>query len=247
MNKQYEKESKEYEDNLWNRTIGKSARDYLKARNILPSTAKYWQLGYSPNGFVPECYKEEQDKFKFWEKMNGRITIPVYDQNGDMIAISGRAIDKNMKPKYMHYQFPTRKILFGLFQNEKEILKHNMIIFTEGQFDVISAWQHGFRVCGCTFGAHFSSDQLATSSRYTDRVNILYDDDKAGSDGANNSLEKLNLRGDIKIRILRNILKNGDDLDNWIRKNDYHFIMKIINSSQEDLLKYKLNIVKKYS
>jgi DNA primase len=245
MKKLYEQESKEYENNLWNKEIGKPARDYLRKRNIKPNTAKYWHLGYSPENFIPECYKDEtNEKFKFWEKMNGRLTIPVYDQNGSLIAISGRAINPETKPKYMHYQFPTRRILFGLFFNEKEILKQNMLILTEGQMDVISAWQNGFKLCSCTFGAHFSSEQLAIASRYTDRVNVLYDDDDAGQEGANNSLEKIKLRGDVKVRILRGILKNGNDLDDWIKKNDYHFIMKIINSSKEDLLKYKLNIIK---
>ena len=242
----YVNENKEYQDNLWNKDIGKEARLYLQKRNLSPLTAKIWQLGYSPKGFIPKCYQTDKYKdanYKFWEKMNGRITIPVYDSNGVLIAISGRAIDSNMKPKYMHYQFPTRKVLFGLYVNELEIMKNNAVIFTEGQFDVISAWQHGLKICACTFGAHFSSEQIATASRYTNRINILYDSDEAGQEGAMKSLDKLETRGDTKVRILKNVLKNGEDLDEWIKKNNYNFILKVINSSEESILKYKLKLL----
>src|SRR5574344_357064 len=243
FNTNYPKESQEYINNLWDKEIGKPGREYLQKRNISPRTTKIWKLGYSPEGFIPECYKNNKGEFKFWEKRNGRITIPVYDSNGKLVSISGRGINKDLKPKYIHYQFSTGKTLFGLYINEKSILKNNMIIFTEGQLDVISSWQNGLDICACTFGAHFSSEQLLLSSRYTDRVNILYDNDEAGEEGTYNSLEKAKVHGDIQIKILKGILKKGEDLDNWIQKNDYRFIIKIINNTKENLLKYKLNLI----
>ena len=44
----YEKELNEYMDNLWDKQIGKEARDYLKQRHIKPSTAKAWNIGWCP-------------------------------------------------------------------------------------------------------------------------------------------------------------------------------------------------------
>ena len=236
----YAQEMHEYEDNLWDKSIGKIARDYLKNRHISPATAKTWHIGYCPKGFNPKCYTGMQSRF--WEKMWGRITLPVFNSNGDLIAISGRTIIDE-KPKYMHYPFPTRKRLFGLYINEKAIMKHNAVIFTEGQLDVISAWQHGFQLCACTFGAHFSSEQIALASRYTDRIYVLYDDDEAGQEGAQKSLNKAKIKGDVKVRLLRGILKNGEDLDNWIQRNDYHKILNYINSNTENALKLRLSLL----
>ena len=65
----------------------------------------------------------------------------------------------------------------------------------------------------------------------------------ASGTGAMKSLDKLETRGDTKVRILKNVLKNGEDLDEWIKKNNYNFILKVINSSEESILKYKLKLL----
>jgi len=237
--KDFTAEMKEYESILHDKELSKPARDFLKKRGIKPATCSAWHIGFCPRDYVPKCYDEED--YPFYEKMQGRVILPVFDSNGHLITLSGRAVYDDLKPKYMHYTFPTRKTLFGLYINEKEIIQQNAVIFVEGQFDVISAWQKGLRNVVCTFGSHFSTDQIVLSSRYTDRVFILYDGDTAGQDGAYKSMQKIKLRGDVKIRLLRNIFKEGEDLDDYVKKNNFDFLHKVINSTQEDLLKYKLN------
>ena len=238
----YEKELNEYMDNLWDKQIGKEARDYLKQRHIKPSTAKAWNIGWCPKDFKPKCYSDTD--YPYYMKMQGRIILPVYNSNGELIALSGRTIYKDIKPKYMHYQFPTSFTLFGLFINEKNILQDNYMIFTEGQFDVISAWQNGLKNVACTFGAHFSSNQILLASRYTNNVLILYDADIAGQEGASKALQKIKVRGDVKIKLLTGILKNGEDLDNWVQHNNVNLFKKIAHSNQESLLKYRLQAIK---
>ena len=97
----YEKELNEYMDNLWDKQIGKEARDYLKQRHIKPSTAKAWNIGWCPKDFKPKCYSDTD--YPYYMKMQGRIILPVYNSNGELIALSGRTIYKDIKPKYMHY------------------------------------------------------------------------------------------------------------------------------------------------
>lgn len=236
----YQEEINEYCNNLFHPTIGKDARKYLYLRNITPNTVKFWKLGFSPLNYNPKCYQNE--RFDFWRKLNGRITIPVYDQNGDIVSISGRSIYPEIQPKYHHYQCSTTRILFGLYQNKKEIMNQNVIIFTEGQLDVISAWQHGLKVCASTFGSHFSNEQFAIASRYTNQIGILYDNDDAGTMGALSSLEKNNIYGDMQIKIINNILNKNEDLDNWIQHNDFHKIINEAKESEEDKLQKQLVI-----
>jgi DNA primase len=188
-----EKECQEYINNLYS-INGKDARNYLKQRKISVSTAKFWELGFSPHDFIPQ-YHTSQSK-----KMNGRITIPVYDNNGKLIAFSGRSV-YNESPKYMHYVFPTRSTLYGLHQNKHNIIKANAVLFVEGQFDVISAWQHGLKICVCTFGAHCSETQYALAARYTNRIFIMYDNDKAGLEG----IEKFLKTNQLKEKVNSNI------------------------------------------
>jgi hypothetical protein len=74
--------------------------------------------------------------------------------------------------------------------------------------------------------------------------NKLTDEEKKDPNG--DKLKELIDNGSIGIKIIKTVEKDFvrfTDVD-WIKKNDYHFIMKIINSSKEDLLKYKLNIIK---
>ena len=233
----YPEECKEYTSMLFS-DKGREARRYLKDRYITVATAKFWELGFSPIDFIPQCYKDSDENF--YKKMNGRITIPVYDSNGTIIGISGRSIYPNLKPKYMHYVFPTRSTLFGLWQNEKDIVRENAIIFAEGQFDIINAWQNGLRICVCTFGAHFSEVQYALASRYTDRINIMYDQDQAGIEGTFNSMKKNKTYGEVKVRSIQYLMNTGDDLDSWISESNAERVMAAVNFSQLDYVKSKV-------
>lgn len=238
----YQPENQEYISQLFGKN-GEEARQYLKDRYINVATAKIWQLGFSPKNFIPQCYTNSD--ITFYKKMNGRITIPVYNSNGILIGISGRSIYKDLKPKYMHYIFPTRSTLFGLWQNAKDIIRENAIVFTEGQFDVITAWQNGLRICACTFGAHFSEVQYAIASRYTSRINIMYDQDQAGIDGTKNSLEKNSTYDEVKTKSIQYLMKSGDDLDSWIKqKGNAEKVLKAINYSQLDFIENTLNRLK---
>ena len=236
----YSSEIKEYSDILFGEQ-GIDGRKYLQDRFINVSTAKFWQLGFSPKNFCPECYKNTDHTF--WKKMNGRITIPVYNSNGEVIGISGRSIYDDITPKYMHYVFPTRSTLFGLWQNAKDIVRENAVVFTEGQFDVITAWQRGLRICVCTFGAHCSEAQYALAARYTSRIAIMYDQDQAGRTGTTNALEKNNTYGEVFVKSIQGLMKNNEDLDSWIKTHTPERVLKIINYSELDYLKNTLRCI----
>jgi len=236
MNK-YIEENKEYVNNLYG-NLGKDGREYLKKRGITVPTAKFWELGFSPRNFIPEIYKNDTNFM--YKKMNGRVTIPVYDSNGVLIGISGRSVYDDIKPKYMHYVFPTRSTLFGLWQNQKDVIRENAIVFAEGQFDIITAWQNGLRIAVCTFGAHCSETQFAIASRYTNRINILYDKDEAGELGTQKAL-KINTYGKVKVKSIGYLMLKDDDLDSWIQRNSYQKILNAINFSKIDYVKSKLS------
>jgi len=214
MDNNYIHELNEYKNILFS-PRGIDGIMYLKKRNITPDTAKFWNMGFCPKDYMPECYRNSS--FRQWKKMQGRIIFPVFDQFGNLIAMSGRTVF-NESPKYIHYQFPTRKTLFGLYQNKDNIFNDNMIFFVEGQLDVITAWQKGFRNCVCTFGSHFSSEQIAYASRYCSNIGILYDNDEAGKSGAETSFGKLKNVNHLNIKIFQNIFPENDDVDSWISK-----------------------------
>lgn len=234
----YEEELKEYQYILFKSKIGHKAREYMQyTRGISPATAKYWGLGYSPLNFIPECYKKDSNYEinKFWKKLNGRIVIPIYDANGKLISLSGRTIF-NMKPKYEHYPFSARKILFGLYQNKHKIREENLLIITEGQLDVISAWQKDVHTVVSSFGAHAGIDHLATASRYTNNIYILYDNDSAGLSGLD-AIQEIAHQTNLNITLCPGIFPKGQDLDNWIKSHSKDELYTLINNPMLSLLK----------
>lgn len=233
-------ENEWYQSMLLNKEIGKPARIYLKKRGINKDTALYWHLGYSPFNMQNPILKDYEDLYK---KMQGRITIPIYDQNGELISISGRYIlnDKN-KPKYDHYPFSSRSILFGLYQNKDDIIKDNQVFITEGQMDVIHAWQKGLKTAISSFGAHCSLTQLALCSRYANNIYLLYDDDFAGHNGAKNALQYKKYGLNI---VMANVLYK-QDLDEFFNHHSVEDFYKKLNYHDGmNILKYKLSKIKR--
>jgi DNA primase len=236
-------ENKFYKKQLLKRNTGKKARQYLKSRGIEYKTVKEWEIGWSPFKSTPLCYNNNSNK-KPWTKMWGRITFPIRDQNGKIISISGRLIDNRLNgPKYDHYSFPSRKTLFGLSVNKKDILKQQKMVITEGQFDVITAWQKGLKIVTSTFGAHCSLDHLAVAARYTKNIHVIYDSDNAGQEGLK-GIRNLHTKGDLKVKLHANLLPKNDDLDSWLRKNSLNKFYNLINQTKNDQLKKKLLLLK---
>lgn len=232
-----ELENKFYQKCLQHPIYGEIGRKYLESRGINEETIKEWEIGWSPYGCTPTCYKGMKNNF--WKKHWGRITFPIRDQHGRIVSISGRLVLKLKNvPKYDHYPFAARRILFGLWKNKENIRKQNSAIITEGQIDVITSWQKGLRNVTSSFGAHCSLDHLALLSRYCNNIDILYDADEAGQEGME-MIKKLSTLGDLKINF-RRIFNYGEDLDSWLRKNDVNKLLNLLNRSELDILKNKL-------
>jgi DNA primase len=223
----YEKENEFYKRALLHPVIGEPARKYLESRGINEETIRVWEIGYCPPGH------------KVYKKLKARITFPVRDQKGTIVTISGRKIFSAMDGvKYDMYPFTARKILFGLWQNKETIRDSNRAVITEGQFDVITAWQAGFKIATSTFGAHGTLWHLALLARYAKRIDVLYDADKAGIEGME-AIKKLSTLGDLDVK-LKNPFTKGDDLDSWLQKNAVENLYNLLDNNEINSLKAKL-------
>lgn len=245
MRPNIEEENKFYINCLFDKQLGKSARIYLNKRGINKETVKFWKLGYSPYEIICPIFDKE-NPYKPWEKLQGRITIPIYDQNNQLISISGRLIKSiDNKPKYDHYPFPSRSVLFGLSQNKENIFNEDKCFITEGQIDVISSWQAGLKTVVSSFGAHCSLNHLALIARYTNNIYIIYDNDFAGYNGAN-KIKEFQKYKELNINIL-NILNKGEDLDNYFKshnKNDFDLLLN--ENNKQNMLNKKIQYLKHF-
>lgn len=221
-------ELEEYQYILFHTKEGQPGRDYLQSRNISPTTAKIWNLGYCPMDYDARCYKSflKENITYFWRKMNNRLIIPIYNSNSKLISLSGREIN-NKWPKYIHYPFQAKQNLFGLNINKDEIRNENYAVITEGQIDVISAWQKDIKTITCSFGAHSSKDHLALLARYTNNIYYIYDNDTAGQKGIN-FLKKIK-HADLNIKYCINIFNEKEDLDNYCQNHTKEDFKKLLN------------------
>ena len=240
-------EMEEYSDILLNKSEGKPGRKYLKSRNITKDTAIAWHLGYCPVNYIPNCYKDLPVNFKFYQKMYGGLTIPVFDANKELVTISRRrVIDLNKvkgyedvkNPKYDHYPFNARSTLFGLNMNQGDMFLNNIAVVTEGQLDVISAWQKGVKVVCSSFGAHCSEAHLVLLNRYVDNIYLLYDNDDAGNIGQEKT-KKICKQMNLKVKF-KNPFKKGIDLDNWIQCHTKQDFYKMIYYDKFDFVNDKI-------
>lgn len=240
MNK-LELEIKEYINILLNLPEGKIGRDYLKQRKIKKQTAIEWEMGYCPVGYTPSVYKDES--YNFWQKLWGRIVFPIYDNTGNLVSISGRKVidvpDREKNPKYDHYPFNARKVLFGLHKNSKNIFIEKKGIVTEGQLDVITAWQNDIKIVTSSFGAHCSDEHLITLNRYCDDIIIMYDNDDAGQKGIEKT-KQISRKLNFKVRF-KCPFNKGVDMDGWLQTHSKEEFYNILNYNKMAYLTNKLN------
>ena len=243
----YFEEVEYYHDILLNKPEGKPGRIYLKSRGLTKETAIKWKLGYSPIGCIPDCYKGET--YMFWEKLWGRLTIPVRSSTDENIyeTISGRLVEpiktREKNPKYDHYIFPARNVLFGLCENKVNIFLNDKAVITEGQLDVISAWKKGIKIVCSSFGAHAGLSHMILLNRYTDNIYVIYDNDEAGNKGAKNA-EKIAKENKLKLKI-KHPFPDGVDMDKWVQTHTAEEFFKIIDYNKDDFLVNKLNKILK--
>lgn len=177
--------------------------------------ANYLEFDMMELGLVGKSEKGYYDLF------TRRITFPISDENGNIIGFSARIFDNPDKtqPKYVNTKdtFLYRKgnILYHLDQAKSEILKKKRAILHEGQMDVISATNAGFKETICTMGTALTLDQAYMLKRYTQSVVICYDGDKAGIQASKKAIPLLKQAG-IEVHLV--LLPEGMDPDEYIGK-----------------------------
>lgn len=110
--------------------------------------------------------------------LKNRIIFPIVDSYGELLAICGRGID-NEEPKYFNTIYDKKFHLFGLHQCKKKILTHNYVIIVEGYMDWLRLHMHNLPVVAL-LSTSLSSHQYSLLLRYTDRILLCLDNDKAG-------------------------------------------------------------------
>jgi DNA primase len=187
------------------------ARDYLAKRGLSEETINEWRIGYSPDswddlvnflgsrGFSPNeifaagLSTKKEGTSRFYNRFRGRIMFPITDANGDVVAFTARVSpEKEATEKMGKYinspqtsLYDKGKLLFGLNRAKQAIRQENAVVLVEGQMDVITAHQHGFKNVIATSGTALTEDQIEVIKRYTKNIYLALDADSAGQEAIN--------------------------------------------------------------
>jgi DNA primase len=109
--------------------------------------------------------------------MSGRVTIPIHDDEGRLVAYCGRAIDGS-EPRYRFPAgFQKSRVLFNYHRALRT--GSDEVVLVEGFFDCMRVHQAGFP-CVALMGVQLSEAQKELLVRGFRRVVVLLDGDAAG-------------------------------------------------------------------
>jgi DNA primase len=225
------------------------AREYLKGRGLDVEAVKLFRIGFAPeSGFLlrdrlkseagEELLRESglfswkdrgdghDDSAKtnsaaLYSKFRNRIMFPICNEQGKVIAFTGRtlAADEKSGPKYLNSPetpiYSKSRVLFNLHLAKEAIRQLGYMILVEGQMDCISVYNAGFHNVIASSGTAFTEMQAKLLGRYSKNIVVNFDPDTAGAAAAERSLAML-VTEDFQIRILS--LEQGFDPDLYIRR-----------------------------
>jgi DNA primase len=221
---------------------GARAREYLSSRGLTPDAIARFRIGYAPDSFnalrdrlqstaPPNILrlsgllssKEQQDGSSgpLYARFRKRITFPIHNEAGRVIAFTARALDSDEKsgPKYMNSPetplYSKGQVLFNLDKAKQAIRQQDFALLVEGQMDCITAYTAGFQNVLATSGTAFTEMQVRLLSRYTKRLFINFDPDTAGANAAEKSIALLT-EEDFMVYVVT--LEGGLDPDRFIRE-----------------------------
>jgi DNA primase len=237
----HEVATKWFEDQLRS-PEGATAREYLTGRGLTEEGIAKFRIGYAPDSFhaLRErlqsladaetlrlsglfSFKEQEDgkPGPIYSRFRKRITFPIANESGRVIAFTARALESGDKagPKYMNSPetplYTKGQVLFNLDKARQPMREANFGLLVEGQMDCISAYLAGITNVLATSGTAFTEAQVRLLSRYTTRVLVNFDPDTAGANAAEKSISLLTEEG-FEVKVVT--LEGGLDPDRYIRE-----------------------------
>jgi DNA primase len=218
------------------------AREYLSSRTVTPETIKTFRIGYAPDDFnhmrdalkahFAEDVLRASGLFSAKDQADGspgsmyarfrkRITFPIANEAGKIIAFTARALDPDEKnAKYLNSPesalYTKGHVLFNLDKAKAEMRKSDFAVLVEGQMDCISVYMAGIHNVLAVSGTAFTETQVRLLGRFTKRVIVNFDPDTAGAAATEKSIAPLT-EEDFNIKVVS--LEGGLDPDRFVREH----------------------------
>ena len=153
------------------------SHSYFPKRGYPQEILDKFEVGFCPAHLSPWTHNRHR----------ARLIIPLRDEHGKLVGISGRVIsdELNVKDKYNIIKGSNKaNILYGLHLARPYIQKSGSVLIVEGFTDVWRCWQYGKYNVVAICGKDATPEQirLILSNAFT--VAVALDGDKSGQKGA---------------------------------------------------------------
>ncbi len=237
---------------------GKWAAEYYAKRGLTPQTVRAFGLGVAPdswdalvkhlkglgfteNEMLQANVVSQGRNGSVFDRFRNRAMFPIINVRGNVIGFSGRRRGENKEEaKYVNTSdtpvYKKSQNLFGI--NIAKSYCSDTLILVEGNLDVISLHQAGFKNTVCPLGTAFTPEQANLIARYTNEVYICFDADEAGQKAIEKAIDIFAGTG-MNVKIV--LIPDGKDPDEFIKKNSPAKFQKLldtaINATEFKLLK----------
>jgi DNA primase len=156
-----------------------------------------------------------------YSKFRNRVMFPICNDQGKVIAFTGRTLstDEKAGPKYLNSPetaiYSKSRVLFNLDNAKEAIRKLDYSILVEGQMDCISVYASGFHNVIASSGTAFTELQAKLLGRFSKKVVVNFDPDTAGAKATERTLGLL-VEDEFDIKVLT--LETGFDPDLFLRR-----------------------------
>lgn len=182
-----------------------SAQQYFRQRGLSAQTIQFWRLGYAPEDWqhLEKAFPQDIEGLKLlglirtsdsgrdFDLLRDRVIFPIRDHKGRVVGFGGRALNDEIKPKYINSPdsevFHKNQLLYGLYEGRKQ--KAQDWLMVEGYMDVIALQQYGIYGAVATLGTASNTEHLNILFKQNSRITIAFDGDAAGQKAARRTLE----------------------------------------------------------
>jgi len=254
--------SKHFQENLLQSEEGKSlGLSYFKERRFNQKTIETFALGYALKdwtGFTKIALKKgytlenlekagltiikNEEEGKYYDRFRERVTFPIHNLSGKVIAFGARLLSKEAKQaKYLNSPetlvYHKSHILYGISQARQFIRQEENCYLVEGYTDVLSLHQEGIKNVVASSGTALTENQVRLLKRFTQKITLLYDGDKAGVKAALRGVD-LALEAGLEVRAV--LLPEGEDPDSYAQKLGGATMEDFLKKEAKDLISFKI-------
>ncbi len=227
---------------------------YAASRGLDDEALKKFRVGWAPDGFdsilrwgealnhpcdllIKAGLLKINENNRVYDLFRGRLMFPIWDDEGRVVAFSGRIIVENKDVgKYINSPespvFTKSLLLYGFNLARKNMQGEQGALICEGQMDVIACHRAGLSHAVAPLGTALTEEHVRKLRRAAKAATLCFDADAAGLRAAKRSLGLL-LAAGLPARVIT--IPAGKDPDDIIRKQGPEALCAAIKNSRDCL------------